>query len=153
MHDLSATQVSDAIGPAVAALFFIVIMSLMKEPARRRYNAILVAGASSAYMSGGFGVWELPYIALAGGVVAYAGLRSHRWIGLAWLMHAAWDVLHHLYGNPIWPFMPMSSFGCAIFDVVIAWWFLVGAPSPFVWIARRTKSTAGVRSAGDTGVP
>jgi hypothetical protein len=44
-------------------------------------------------------------------------------------MHAAWDLPHHLWGNPIWPFMPTSSFGCVIFDSLIALWFLVGAPS------------------------
>ena len=50
-------------------------------------------------------------------------------IGLAWLMHAAWDLAHHLWGNPIWPFMPTSSFGCMIFDTLIAIWFLAGAPA------------------------
>jgi hypothetical protein len=61
--------------------------------------------------------------------VVYLGLRSYRWIGVAWLMHAAWDVVHHWYGNPIWPFMPTSSFGCMIFDTVITAWFLAGAPA------------------------
>jgi hypothetical protein len=56
-------------------------------------------------------------------------LRSYRFIGLAWLMHAAWDLPHHLWGRPIWPFMPTSSFGCVIFDTLIAIWFLAGAPS------------------------
>ena len=27
-------------------------------------------------------------------------------------MHAAWDLAHHFWGNPIWPFMPASSWGC-----------------------------------------
>jgi len=44
-------------------------------------------------------------------------------------MHAAWDLAHHLWGNPIWPFMPTSSWGCMIFDSLIALWFLAGAPS------------------------
>jgi hypothetical protein len=44
-------------------------------------------------------------------------------------MHAIWDLPHHLWGNPIWPFMPASSFGCMIFDALIAVWFLAGAPS------------------------
>jgi len=30
-------------------------------------------------------------------------------------------------GNPIWPFMPTSSWGCMIFDSLIALWFLAGA--------------------------
>jgi len=87
------------------------------------------AGASGAYLSGGLGLWELLYAAVAGGVVAYLGLRSYRFIGLAWLMHAGWDLVHHLYGNVIWPFMPTSSFGCMVFDTLIAIWFFAGAPS------------------------
>jgi hypothetical protein len=126
MHD-PPLHVADYVGPAVAAVVFVLGMSRLEEPARRNFNAILVAGAGSAYLSGGFGLWELLYAAVAGGV-AYLGLRAHRFIGLAWLMHAGWDLLHHFYGNPIWPFMPTSSFGCMIFDAVIALWFLAGAP-------------------------
>ncbi len=124
-------ETADLLGPIPAALVFIVLMSLVKEPARRNYNAIFVAGASAAYLGGGLGVWELPYIAVAGGVVSYLGLRSHVWIGVAWLMHTAWDIVHHAYANPIWTFMPTSSAGCAVFDAVIAIWFLAGAPSVF----------------------
>jgi len=120
---------ADVVGPFVASIVFVVVMSLVKQPARRTYNAILVAGASGVYLSGGFGLWELLYAAVAGGVVAYLGLRSYRFIGLAWLMHASWDLAHHLAGHAIWPFMPTSSFGCMIFDTLIALWFLAQAPS------------------------
>jgi hypothetical protein len=123
-----ALLAGDYYGPAVVALFFILIMSRVPEPARRNFNAILVAGTCGTYLSGGFGVWELIYPLLATPVV-YAGLRSYRFIGIAWLMHAAWDLAHHLWGNPIWPFMPTSSWGCMIFDAVIAIWFLAGAPA------------------------
>jgi hypothetical protein len=61
--------------------------------------------------------------------VVYRALRSYRYIGLAWLTHAAWDLPHHLLGNPIWPFMRSSSFGCFVFDSLIAVWFLAGAPA------------------------
>jgi len=127
MHDPSI-HVADLVGPAVAALAFVCIMSFVYEPTRRQLNAILAAGAVAAYLSGGFGVWEVAYPVVAG-PIAYLGLRSHRYIGIAWLMHAGWDILHHLYGNPIWPFLPRSSFGCMIFDAAIAVWFLAGAPS------------------------
>jgi hypothetical protein len=103
-------------------------MSLVPEPARRKFNAIFGAGAASAYLNGGFGVWELIYPLLVTPIF-YRGLESYRYIGLAWLMHAAWDLPHHLWGNPIWPFMASSSLGCVIFDSVIAVWFLAGAPS------------------------
>jgi hypothetical protein len=39
------------------------------------------------------------------------------------LAHSAWDLPHHLWGNPIWQFMPTSSLGCFVFDAVIAMWF------------------------------
>jgi hypothetical protein len=118
------------IGPVIGAILFVLAMSLLKEPVRQKLNVVLVAGAGGAYLSGGFGLWELVYPVIATPVV-YAGLRSYRFIGLAWLMHAAWDLPHHLWGNPIWPFMPTSSLGCMIFDSLIAIWFLVGAPRVF----------------------
>jgi len=122
-------ELADYLGPACAAIVFVAIMSLVREPARRNFNAILVAGAGGSYLSGGLGVWELVYAAIATGVVSYLALRSHYFIGVAWLMHAGWDLAHHLYGHPIWPFMANSSFGCMLFDTLIAVWFLAGAPS------------------------
>jgi Family of unknown function (DUF6010) len=120
--------VMDCVGPAIGAALFVLAMSLVHDPTRRPLNAILVAGACGVYLSGGFGLWELLYPAAATPVV-YRGLQSYRFIGFAWLMHACWDLAHHLWGNPIWPFMPTSSFGCLIFDTLIAIWFLAGAPS------------------------
>src|SRR5262249_35086219 len=55
--------------------------------------------------------------------------RSYRFIGIGWLLHTGWDILHHLYGNPLLPFDPTSSLGCAICDPVIAAWCFAGAPS------------------------
>jgi len=40
---------------------------------------------------------------------AYRGLHSYRCLGLGWLLQTAWDVLHHLYGNPIVPFSVLSQ--------------------------------------------
>jgi Family of unknown function (DUF6010) len=122
--------VMDYAGPLVSAAIFVLVMSLVKEPARRTFNAVFAAGATGVYLSGGFGPWELLYPAIATPVV-YLGLRSYRLIGFAWLMHSCWDIVHHLWGNPIWPFMPTSSFGCMIFDAIIAAWFLSDAPSIF----------------------
>jgi uncharacterized protein DUF6010 len=130
--------IMDFVGPVIGALVFVIIMSLVSEPARRTINAMIVAGASGAYLSGGgFGIWEVafPVVALP---IAYRGLRSYSFIGLAWLMHSCWDIVHHLWGNPIWPFMPTSSFGCLIFDALIAIWFLAGAPS----LVHRTRVAA-----------
>lgn len=115
------------LGPALGAGFFIAVMSLVPHRVRRNLNAILAAGAVGAYIGGGFGWWELIYPALATPVV-YLGLRSYRAIGFAWLMHAAWDLPHHLWGRPIWPFLRTSSLGCMVFDSLIAVWFLADAP-------------------------
>ena len=134
--------IMDFVGPAIGALAFVVSMSLVSEPARRTINAMIVAGASGAYLSGGgFGIWEVvfPVVAMP---IAYRGLRSYSFIGLVWLMHSAWDLVHHLWGNPIWPFMPTSSFGCLIFDSLIAVWFLAGAPSLAPWWIVKTSSPA-----------
>ncbi len=118
----------DYIGPVMGAALFVFIMSLVPHPARRNFNAIFAACAVGSYLSGGFGIWEVIYLALAT-PVAYLGLKSYRAIGIAWLMHAAWDLPHHIWGHPIWPFMRTSSLGCMIFDTFIAVWFLAGAPS------------------------
>jgi uncharacterized protein DUF6010 len=126
----------DYVGPVIGAVVFVLSMSMVREPARRDVNALIVAGASGAYLSGGgFGVWEVlfPFVALP---VAYRGLRDYRFTGIAWLMHSGWDIVHHLWGNAIWPFMPTSSFGCLIFDLLIAIWFLAGAPSIDRWTRR-----------------
>jgi hypothetical protein len=128
MHRSLPVNPSDYFGPALGAIVFVSLMSLLREPTRRNFNAILVGGAMGAYIGGGLGLWELPFAGL-GSLVAYRGLRSHRFIGIAWLMHSAWDLVHHFYGNPIWPFLETSSFGCFVFDALIAVWFLSGAPS------------------------
>jgi hypothetical protein len=128
MHSPPPLALMDYVGPAVAAMIFVLIMSLVKEPTRRTLNAIIVAGAGGVYLSGGFGPWEVLYPVVVTPVV-YRGLRSYPFIGLAWLLHSGWDVAHHLWGNPLWPFMPTSSFGCMLFDALIAVWFLANAPS------------------------
>ena len=51
----------DDVGPAIGAGVFVLLMQMVREPTRQRVNAVLVAGASGVYLSGGFGVWELLY--------------------------------------------------------------------------------------------
>ena len=46
----------DYVGPALGALVFVAVMSLVAEPTRRTLNAIILAGASGVYLSGGFGL-------------------------------------------------------------------------------------------------
>ncbi|MGW6905583.1 DUF6010 family protein [Streptomyces sp. NPDC054940] len=116
--------------PALIGLVYVLLMCLVREPHRRRLNAVMVAGAGAAYLSGGgLGGWEFAFTALAT-YVAYRGLDSWAFIGIGWLLHTAWDVVHHLKGNPIVPFSHDSSLGCAICDPVIALWCLGGGRTP-----------------------
>src|SRR5262249_1327744 len=145
MHTVPLTAI-DYIGPVVGACLFIIVMSLVKEPTRLTLNAILMGGASGVYLSGGLGLWELVYPVIAVPVV-YFSLRSYRFIALGWIMHAAWDLVHFAWGNPIWPFMATSSLGCMIFDTLLAVWLSVGAPSLLRWrtVAVAAPSVAHVR--------
>ncbi len=61
------------LAPIIIALVFILLSSLFKEPVRQNFNAIFVAGAGAAYLSGGFGVWEFAFTALVT-YCAYRGL-------------------------------------------------------------------------------
>ena len=133
MRTVSFTTPLQWILPAVIGLAFILLASLIKEPARQKFMAVMIAGAGAAYLSGGgFGLWEMAFCTVVT-VCAYNGLRSYRYIGIGWLLHTGWDILHHLYGNPLLPFDLTSSLGCAICDPVIAAWCFMGAPSVFEW--------------------
>ena len=114
--------------PVLVAGAFVAAMSLMREPGRQRLSALLIAGAGATYFGGGFGLWEVGFCALLTWI-AFRSLESYRYVAAGWMLHVVWDVLHHLYGHPILPFVPLSSAGCAICDTGIAIWYLMGAPS------------------------
>jgi hypothetical protein len=134
---LAGYSIADVVAPVAVATVWITLMSLVKEPMRRSLMAILVAGAGAAYMSGGgMGAWEVAFTTVMA-VCSYRGLQSYRFTGSAWLLHTAWDVVHHLTGHPIIPFYAMSSLGCAICDPVIALWCFAGAPPVTAWFRRR----------------
>jgi len=116
------------ISPALVALVYILCCSLIKEPGRRHFNAIMIAGAGAAYLNGGLGIWEFAFTPVIT-FLAYKGLHDYRYIGVGWILHTIWDVVHHHYGTPIVPFVPGSSAGCAICDLVIALWCFAGGPS------------------------
>ena len=123
----------EVVGALAAGVVFIAVMSGIPEPLRQQFNAVFVGGAGAAYLSAGtgpFGLGELVFATVVASA-ATAGLRSYRWIGVAWMLHVGWDVLHHAAEAPILALDPWSSAGCAICDTVIAMWFWVGAPS--VW--------------------
>jgi Family of unknown function (DUF6010) len=123
--------------PLLVGVLYVCMSSLIREPHRRRFNAIMLAGAGAAYLSGGgLGIWEFAFTAVLT-YLAYRGLESWTFIGVGWLLHTAWDIVHHVKGNPIIPFAHDSSLGCAICDPVIAIWCLAGGPSMTINV--RTK--------------
>jgi hypothetical protein len=132
----------DVVVAVVVAVLFIVATSAFKEPQRRNFNAVMIAGAGAAYLNGGLGVWEFPFTAVVT-YCAYKGLDSYRFIGLGWILHTGWDVMHYLYGNPIVPLVATSSLGCAICDPFIAAWCLAGAPSVYGLATKSKVSAAG----------
>lgn len=131
------SQVMNGVGPILIGLLYILACSFSQEPNRKNFNAIMIAGAGAAYLNGGFGVWEFAFTIVVT-YCAYRGLYNYRFIGIGWLLHTGWDVMHHLYGNPIVPFSPTSSLGCAICDPVIAIWCFADAPSLVDWLRQKS---------------
>ncbi|MGW4487298.1 DUF6010 family protein [Amycolatopsis sp. NPDC004368] len=126
--------------PILIGVGYVLLSSLIPEPNRQRINALMVAGAGAAYLSGGgLGAGEVVFCAVMT-VVAWRGLDSWTFIGIGWLLHTAWDVVHHLKGAPILPFAADSSFGCAWCDPVIAVWAFAGGRSP--WKRRSVAAAA-----------
>ena len=128
------------VSPTIAAIVFILIMSVVREPTRQNFNAVAAAGFATLYGNGGFGAWEFVYMAIAV-FPAYLGLKHYAWIGVAWLMHSGWDLAHHLYGNTLFHDHPGTSFGCFVMDALVAVWFFAGAPSVYDYF-RRTDTSA-----------
>ena len=133
--------IPEMISTLAVALAFIAACSLFKEPSRRNFSAIVFAGAGAACLGGGLGGWEFAFCAVAT-FLAYRGLNDYRFIGAGWLLHTAWDVLHHLHGNPIVPFVPSSSAGCAICDLALAVWYFRGAPSIYSRLRKMPASAS-----------
>lgn len=135
-----ADSVLQIISPLMVAAIFIALCSLLKEPSRRNFSAIMIAGAGAAYLNGGLGIWEFAFCSLLT-FIAYRGLQDYRFIGAGWILHTVWDVVHHLYGTPIVPFVPTSSMGCAICDSALAVWYFFRAPSIYdVWTSRLSRA-------------
>ncbi|MEU4667689.1 DUF6010 family protein [Amycolatopsis sp. NPDC023774] len=128
--------------PIAIGLVYVLLSSLIPEPHRRKFNALMAAGAGAAYQSGGeLGMWELVFCA-AMALVAFRGLDSWTFIGIGWLLHTAWDVVHHIKGAPILPFAADSSLGCALTDPVIALWAFTGGRSRWAWPRRKAPAAA-----------
>lgn len=128
-----------AFGAVAVAAIYITAFSLVREPYRKTINALIIAGAGGVYWSAGLGPLEFVF----GPIMfffAYKGLTDYRYIAMGWLCHTAWDLVHHLYANPIVPFVSSSSAGCAICDPILALWFFLGAPSVFKLFPKQAAS-------------
>ena len=61
------------LAPIGIGVLYALLTSLVREPHRRRLNAVTVAGAGTAYLSGGgMGGWEFPFTVL----VTYIACRG-----------------------------------------------------------------------------
>lgn len=130
MHNPPGFTFINALTAILIAFVFIITMSFVKEPGRQKINAIILAGAGGVYWMGGLGVWEFIFGACIL-FIAFKGLKRYYFIGLGWLLHTGWDILHHLYDHPIIYLEPSSSAGCAVCDPILALWFFFRAPS--IW--------------------
>lgn len=128
----------EIVAAVLVGVVYVCLNSLLRsDQTRRRFNAVMVGGAGAAYLSGGgLGIWEFVFTGVVT-YVAYRGLESWTFIGIGWLLHTAWDVVHHVRGEPIIPFADHSSLGCAVCDPVIAVWCLAGGPAVLRWPGRR----------------
>ena len=138
-HQPPSLDFLHSLPPVFVAIAFIAAVSLLREPKRRQFSALVIAGAGATYFGAGFGFWEVAFCALMTWL-AFSALDDYRYAGVGWLLHVGWDVLHHLRGHPILPFLPLSSAGCAICDSVIAIWYFLGAPSFYGAIRLRSAS-------------
>ncbi len=131
------------------SLGLIVPASLLSPSSRHRLVTIVTAVAGGVYLNGGLGAWEF-VLPLAMGYCANKaivtaekstpsdGVRTgsnlnnpFAPLALGWVLHTAWDVVHHLQGRPLVSWIPTSSGECAITDLVWAAWLFAGAPSIF----------------------
>jgi hypothetical protein len=142
LHATVELRTPDFVIPVIVPIVFMLASSLIAEPSRRTFNAIVIAGAGAVYLSGGgLGYWEFAFTAVMS-YIAYRGLWSYRFIGTGWLLHTGWDLAHHFYGNPIIPFSPASSLGCAITDAILAVWFFANAPALIPGRFRASRNAA-----------
>lgn len=135
-----AVHVMDALRAMLVAVVWISLASLMREPARRKTQAVIVALAAGVYLDGGFGAWELAFAVLVA-FCALRGLESYRWIGVGWLAHTFWDIAHHASGMPMISWLPTSAFDCAVTDTLLVLWLFAGAPDVFAALRRKRPTS------------
>ncbi len=142
-HIIPAFTILNAAGAIVIAAVYILLSSLLKEPDRQKLSAIILAGAGAAYLSSGLGLLEFVFCTVMA-FISFKGLANYYFIGIGWLLHTSWDIVHHLYADTIVPSAPSSSAACAVCDTVLALWFFCKAPSAFTFF--QTRKTMAIKA-------
>lgn len=130
----------------LAAPLAVAAFGLVPEPWRRRLMVAALGVAAVVYLGGGLGAWEYPFAA-AIGALAVLGRSSYAALGAGWLVHTLSDALHHAAGSPMVGSLPLSSFGCAVFDPLIATWLFFGAPDTRTMADAARRGLAGPKAA------
>ena len=128
------------IGPVLNAIAFVLAMSLVREPARQRFNAILVAGAGAAYLNGGLGLGVSVHRRGDGGRLPRAFVLSldRRRVAAA---HRLGHRSPSLRQSDLALDASLVGRAAQCSTVSIAVWFLLGAPSVYA-IRRRGPDRA-----------
>lgn len=116
--------------PILQSVVFITLIALIREPHRQWSMAILLAVAGGVYLNNEYQLFPAIF-ALVIGIFSFLGLKNYQFIGIGWLLHSVYDWVHYFNGFPMLNNTPGTAFGCAIFDIGIAVYFLLGAPTLF----------------------
>jgi Family of unknown function (DUF6010) len=133
LREIWSSRSSIVVTPAFRAVYiavgpiYIAGLSLIDQPARRYVSAAILASAAFVYLGHGLGRLEL-WLAFTLLVLAALGSQWYPFIALGWVIHAGADIAHHRVDSPMFGWLPTSSWGCAVFDMIIAAWLVIGAP-------------------------
>jgi len=123
-------RIMDVLGPILIALIFISLCSLLKEPKRRNFMAIMIAGAGAAYLNGGLGKWEFVFTTIVTWF-AYKGFNPTGSLALVGYYIPVGTSCITFTEIPSSRSRQPLPWGCAICDPVIAAWCFAGAPSVY----------------------
>jgi Family of unknown function (DUF6010) len=126
-----------AVVTVLGACAYVALFSLVREPSRRFISVALLASSASLYYDGKLGIWDkLFWLGIVG--CAFVACRWYPGLAIGWLLHTTWDLLSFHAGQALSDNTLRINLHCAIFDPIIATWFVFGAPS--VWeLAKRRK--------------
>jgi hypothetical protein len=88
-------------------------------------SGVILGLAAGAYINNSLAVYEMP-LAMLMLFWAYKATSSWTFVGIGWITHAVVDIIHHSLGTPMFSYYDMSSLGCAVLDIILGIWFLMG---------------------------